>query len=226
MILSPAWFNHWLMILAWLAYLPYVAWCLMRYAQPNLQRLMAAALLMTFLWLMTVSVEAGQLAGMSYHLLGLNLATLILGKPHAFLLASVWVLTQGIINHHVDFLWVFPLNAWLVAFPATALNALARQWSLAKLPHNVFVYIFINGFVSGAIGMIITGALVVACLQSIHVFSSSVAWSAAFPVFFLLAWGEAFLSGIVVATCVAFKPNLLFTFDDAVYLTKHNQIWR
>ena len=227
MIFSPTWLSDWLMILAWLVYVPCVAWCATHAKPLNLGRVAVATLLMSFLWTMNVSVDAGHLAGMTYHLLGLNVAALMVGAPTAFLLASAWVLAHGLAQHHFDFWWVFPLNTLVVALPAVALNALARRWALAKLPRQVFVYIFVNGFLSGAVGMILTGALVVACLAGANVFSGSVAWSAAFPVFFLLSWGEAFLSGIVAAICVAFQPNLLATFDDAIYLPKQqNQIWR
>lgn len=227
MIFSSAWFNEYVMIVAWLVYVPVALWCVGRVGAWSVPRMTVAVALTAFLWLLNVQVDAGHLAGMAYHLLGLNLATLMLGAPSAFLLGSAWVLAWGLARHGGDFALVFALNAWAVALPACALNALGRRWALAKLPKQVFIYIFVNGFLSGAFGMLLTGLLVCAVLYGANVFSGSVAWGSAFPVFFLLTWGEAFLSGIGAAVCVAFKPELLATFDDNVYLAKSpNRIWK
>lgn len=227
MIFSSAWFNEYVMLVAWVLYVPVAVWCAVRGGGVSLRQMLVAATLSAFLWLMNVQVEAGHLAGMVYHLLGLNLAALMLGAPNAFLLGSAWTLTWGMARHGGDFAAVFALNAWAVALPACALNALGRRWALAKLPKQVFIYIFVNGFLSGAFGMLLTGLLVCAVLYGANVFSGSVAWGSAFPVFFLLTWGEAFLSGIAAAVCVAFKPELLATFDDTMYLSKaQNRIWK
>lgn len=227
MIFSSDWFHQYAMMLAWLLYVPVAMWCATRSPAPTVQQLTVAGTLSAFLWLLNVQVEAGQLSGMVYHLLGLNLATLMLGAPHAFLLGSAWVLAWGWARHGGGFVAVFALNAWAVALPSCVINALGRRWALAKLPKQVFVYIFINGFLSGALSMMATGVIVASLLHGVGVFSGSVAWGSAFPVFFLLTWGEAFLSGIAAAVCVAFKPELLATFDDTMYLSKaQNRIWK
>lgn len=226
MIFSPTWLSDWLMILAWVGYVPCVVWAVFRQRDWHIKRMVVAMLAMAFLWAMGISLEGGDLAGMSYHLLGLNLVALMMGAPTAFLLGSAWVLATGLAKYSFDFVNVFALNAWGVVVPACVLNVVARRLALAKLPRHIFVYIFVNGFLTSAMGMLLTGAVVWGFLWGGGVFAGDVAWLAVFPVFLLLAWGEAFLTGIAVAICVSFRPHLLATFDDAIYLNKPNRIWR
>ena len=93
------------------------------------------------------------------------------------------------------------------------------------LPPNLFLYIFINGFFCAAAGMMATGAAITALLSQSTVFAAVDLWQQAFPVFFLISWGEAFLTGMFTAIFVALKPQFLLTFDDDFYLNRQNSIW-
>lgn len=226
------WLPHIGLIWAtWLTYVCLIAGCFVRHKSSlhllsQLPRLPIVIALFALLWALNVRVEAGQLAGMSYHLLGLNLISLMLGTPMALLLGSGILLLFGIAQQSSGFVAPFALNALCVVVPACLLNALIRQQLLCRLPKNVFIYIFCAGFLSGAFGMLLTGLLVCSVLYFADVLSNAIIWQQAFPIFFLLAWGEAFLSGIGAAVCVAFKPEQLATFDDAVYLRQPtNRIW-
>lgn len=217
----------------WISYLPYLTLTIFALKHLNVtpqtvpSRAYAIAMGITaLLWLMQVQIDAGHLHGMSYHLLGLNLVALMLGLPAAFLLGSAWLLMFGILRHGSDFLSVFALNGMAIILPTCFINALFRYLTQRFLPKQVFIYIFVNAFLASAFGMLATGLVVCSLLHSADVFSGSIVWQAAFPVFFLLTWGEAFLSGIGAAICVAFKPELLQTFDDAIYLKRQNSIWR
>lgn len=230
MTFLATWFAPWLLWTAWLLGLGITAFALHRlWRTKNSAPPIAWAVgmgLLALLWLMNVDINGGHLNGMSYHLLGLNLLTLMLGAPAAWTLACAWLLAFGVLQHGNPFVPVFALNALLIVLPTVAVNVALRRWALHHLPKQVFVYIFVNAFISGALGMLATGLLVSALLYGAGVFTAEVAFGSAFPVFFLLTWGEAFLSGIGTAVCVAFKPELLATFDDDVYLMKHNQIWK
>ena len=73
--------------------------------------------------------------------------------------------------------------------------------------------------------MMATGAAITALLSQSTVFAAVDLWQQAFPVFFLISWGEAFLTGMFTAIFVALKPQLLLTFDDDFYLNRQNTIW-
>lgn len=184
-----------------------------------------ALLLIAFLWMLQAEVSAGHLAGMSYRLLGLNLACLMLGSSAAFWIGAVLMLPFAWL-HSPAALSAVPLNILAAVLPACAFNALIRRFAAARLPPHLFVYIFVNGFLAAAAGMLLTGAAVCILLWQSGVFSGGIVRDSAFPVFFLLSWGEAFLTGIFTAVFVALLPQLLATFNDQRYLTRNTEIWK
>ncbi len=185
---------------------------------------LAAAAYLAVLWGLNAGLGSGQLAGMSYHLLGINLLTLMLGLPAALWLGTL-LLVSYLGLYGAENLYAAGLNALFVLLPAAAANLVFRRLS-SKLPDNLFIYIFLNGFLAAAAGMLLTGLSVVLLLQFAGVFAAEALWQSAFPVFFLLAWGEAFLSGIFTAVFVALRPQWLATFDDTRFLRAENSIWK
>lgn len=227
MELSDTWFTAPILIAAALVWLVLLAasarqaWCAVH---ADTWRTTAALLLGGFLWWLRIEVPAGHMHGMVYHLLGINLICLMLGAPAAFWLGSAYAVLYALI-HGGSYVAAAPLTALLVVLPACAVNILLRRAAL-KLPENLFVYIFLNGFLGAGAGMLLTGLVSCTVLYAAGVFSGSIVWGSIFPVFFLLTWSEAFLSGIFTAIFAALRPQLLATFDDSRYLAKNNQIWR
>lgn len=183
-----------------------------------------AVVCMAVLWILNADLGSGQLAGMNYHLLGINLVALMLGAPAALWLSTLLLIPYAAV-HGIENLGVTSLNALFLLLPALSVNLLLRKIAV-RLPPNLFVYIFFNGFISAALGMLLTGVFIVLLLQTAGVFSAEALWSSAFPVFFLLTWGEAFLNGIFTAIFVALRPQWLATFDDARYLHTESSIWK
>jgi len=107
-----------------------------------------------------------------------------------------------------DFARAVELAAWNGAIPATAALAIGmatRRW----LPKHMFVYILARGFLGTALATVLTAALR--------------AWwapgeGALLTAAWLIAWGEAFLTGALTAIFVAFRPQWLLTYSDARYL--------
>lgn len=230
MIFLPTWFTQSYIYLFWLPYLALLVGVVRSVQRTKAQTQpiawVVSMLLMSALWNMNVQLEGGHLDGMSYHLLVLNLVALMIGAPAAFLMGSVLLFVQGMLLFGFAYAELFAFNALCVLLPSCAINSGLRRLALRFLPHHLFVYIFVNSFFAGALSMLFTGLLICGLLHINHVFSGSIVWQSAFPVFFLLSWGEAFLSGISSAICVAFKPECLSTFDDGVYLTRPNEIWK
>ncbi|TFV04423.1 hypothetical protein E4T85_20835, partial [Bacillus stratosphericus] len=140
---------------------------------------MVAAAYMAVLWGLNAGLGSGQLAGMSYHLLGINLAVLMLGLPAALWLGTLLLAAYTALHGGGN--WAaLGLNALFVLLPAAAINAAFRRVA-ARLPDNLFVYIFVNGFLAAAAGMLLTGLLVSVLLQLAGVFAADALWQSAFP---------------------------------------------
>ena len=225
MIFPSDWFDAAACNLAWLlltALLAYTARPAYRALQQYRSAAALAILILTAAWSLTAAPDSGQLGGMSYHLLALNLTALMLGAPAALWLAALLLLPY--LYFFGGGIQAYPVNALALLLPPLAVHLLARS-AVARLPANLFIFIFVNGFLASALGIIATGLVLVSILDAADIFTAEVLWSTAFPVFFLLAWAEAFLSGITTAIFIALRPHWLNTFDDRRYLKSQNQIW-
>jgi uncharacterized membrane protein len=98
----------------------------------------------------------------------------------------------------------------LPATLALGFGAAVRRW----LPHHLFVYILGRGFFASLLAMALSGWL-------------ALAWRGAPPDMLLAdlavgrwlsAWGDAFLTGMMVAIFVALRPDWLATYADRLYL--------
>ena len=223
-----AWFET-----PWL-YAAYIALpvCLLLCAKPALkawrQNPQAFGVLLCFFavfWSLGAGLDGGQLGGLRYHLLGVALGSLMIGSAAAFWLAALFMLPHMLLTAGAQNLAAAPLNVLAVTLPALAVAELLRYAVRRFLPPNLFLYIFINGFFCAAAGMMATGVAITALLSQSTVFAAVDLWQQAFPVFFLISWGEAFLTGMFTAIFVALKPQFLLTFDDNFYLSRQNTIW-
>jgi uncharacterized membrane protein len=103
--------------------------------------------------------------------------------------------------------------AWMGVLPATlalGLGLLVRR----LLPHHLFVFIMGRGFFATALA--VTGAGLISTLcERVPPSIDAGEWMLAH---WLLGWGEAFSTGMLVAIFVAFKPHWLLTYSDERYL--------
>lgn len=102
------------------------------------------------------------------------------------------------------------LAAWNGAIPATAALAIGmatRRW----LPKHLFVYILARAFLGTALATFLAASLRAWWMPG-------EAASAELTAGWLIAWGEAFLTGALTAIFVAFRPQWLLTYSDARYL--------
>ena len=102
---------------------------------------------------------------------------------------------------------------WLGLVPASlavGLGAALRRW----LPHHLFVYILGRGFFA----TVIAGALAGAASSWLHVLPDGLRAGDLTLARWLAAWGDAWITGMVVAIFVAFRPQWLATYTDRLYL--------
>lgn len=104
---------------------------------------------------------------------------------------------------------------WLGLVPGTlalALGAMVRRW----LPHHLFVYIFARGFFGTLLATAAAGALAL-WLTGTH---GGLSEADLLLGRWLAAWGEALLTGMLVSIFVAYRPQWLATYSDALYLPR------
>lgn len=223
---QAAWFSSSILIAAWLL----LSTLLLAYARPawrSMQKhhsaFILSALILTTAWCLNAMTDEGQLAQMSYHLLAMNLVALMIGAPAALWLGSALLLPYLLLFNGGD-RSAYPVNALALLLPPLIVNQLSCRL-VNRLPANIFIFIFVNGFIASAVGMMLTGLVLVSVLDISHAFPTSVLWTTAFPIFILIAWAEAFLSGITTAIFIALRPQWINTFDDNRYLKSSNKIW-
>ena len=104
---------------------------------------------------------------------------------------------------------------WLGLVPATLavlLGAGLRRW----LPRHLMVYILGRGFFITAIAGSLAGAASVLLNgQPVGTSVDDLLMARAFT-----AWGDAFITGMLVAIFVAFRPQWLATYADRIYLPR------
>ena len=102
---------------------------------------------------------------------------------------------------------------WLGLLPATlalAAGAAIRRW----LPHHLMVYILGRGFFTTAFALSLAGA----ASAWLHALPDGLAAGDLMLARWLAGWGDAVLTGMLVAIFVAFKPHWLATYADHIYL--------
>lgn len=104
---------------------------------------------------------------------------------------------------------------WLGLVPGTlamGLGAVVRRW----LPNHLFIYILGRGFFTTWIAAAASGALALSQLAAPVGTDGGDLLLARF----LTASGEAFLTGMLAAIFVAFRPQWLATYSDRLYLPR------
>lgn len=175
---------------------------------PLLTPALAGLVFLPWVWLLPYQMPQG----LQVQLSGACLLVLMLGWPLAVLdLAGiagvVWALGQAE-PQAVLSQWV-----WTGLVPATlalGIGALLRRW----LPAHPFVYTLGRAFLGTVVAVFLSGLLFEGLQwlagERLREWSLVARW--------LMAWGDAFLTGMFCAIFVAFAPQWLATWSDRRYL--------
>jgi uncharacterized membrane protein len=169
---------------------------------------LAALALLPWLWLLPQKMPQG----LQVQLSGACLLLLMLGWPLAVLVLAgiavvVWLAGQAAPEEVLQ-QWV-----WIGLVPATlalGIGAVLRRW----LPPNPFVYTLGRAFLGTAAAVFLSGLL----LEGLHWLAGDAGRELPLVARWLMAWGDAFLTGMFGAIFVAFVPQWLATWSDARYL--------
>lgn len=173
--------------------------------------LLIATLALLVLW----HIRATVLNGLSLHLLGAMLCTLVFG-PRLALLPLTAVLIAASVTGGAG--WAtLGLNACVLVLWPIFLSVLISSL-VRRLPANIFVFIFVGGFFGGAIVVVLTGWLLTLLLW----LTQSMPWGPLLEDYamywMLVGFSEAWLTGMLLTVMVVYKPDSVRLFDAARYI--------
>ena len=142
------------------------------------------------------------------------LVLLMLGWPLAVPTLCVIALLAGLLGNQS---WevVVMLAFWRGVLPATLaliLGAVIRRW----IATHLFVYVLGRGFLGAVVCLFAASAL----LQWFSPTQPGLNKELSLVAHWLTAWGDGFITGMLTAVFVAFKPEWLATWSDTLYLHK------
>ncbi|AXE33794.1 energy-coupling factor ABC transporter permease [Chromobacterium phragmitis] len=173
---------------------------------------MGACVLDLAMWLL----RGGLQPGLSFHLLGAALFTLLMGPWLAMLALAVVQLALAAAGH-AD--WRALGLSWLLtALPAVAVAAGMLELARRRLPANFFIYVFVNGFLAGGASLLASALCGVLALGAAGAYPWDALLEEALPYYFLLSWSEAFTTGLLLAVLIVYRPRWVATFEDSRYL--------
>ncbi len=213
--------SGWLSV-SWLLYAVLTAWALLRAPWHKLLErdsanvYFGAIVVLLAFWHLKAGVSPGQ----AFHFLGASAAALMFGWEFAFLAVQLLVLATLFDGRGSG--ETFALNVLIMGAIPTLVTHNLRRFAQRVLPHNLFIYIFLNCFFAASLGVLIAG------LTAYTVLASSGAYSVAelnqnyLPFLLLLALPEGTLNGIAMTVMIVFKPAWVATFSDRMYLAKRD----
>ena len=173
-----------------------------------------ATLACMLLWTISGSVETG----MSFHLLGTTVLTLMFGAPLAFvasLIALAGISIAGLAGWQA-----FGLNAMLMGALPIAVSHGVDRFADTRLPNHFFVYVFVSAFLNGMLAMAVSRVTTLGLLWLDGAAIGSHRAGDYLLATVLLAWGEGLLTGMLTTILIVYRPTWVATFDDARYVMR------
>jgi uncharacterized membrane protein len=172
----------------------------------------AAVAAVCVLW----TLHAGIAPGHNYHLLGVTSLCLMFDWQFALLAVSLVLLVTtwlGPAGWEAFGLNALVMGALPVLFTRVLLYA-TQRW----MTHNLFIYIFVNAFFAGALGILLCGLAAASVLNLAQGDIGNPTGGDYLLFIPLLMFGEAFLNGMTMTLLVAYRPTWVSTFHDRWYL--------
>lgn len=165
------------------------------------------------------SADAGVKEGLSIHFLGITALTLMYGWRSAFALSIVITLLMAIIGELTFF--AVPEYLLMSCLLPISISYVTFWASYRYLPRNIFVFIFVAGFLNGGL----TGTLHLLSNSAYLLATTEYDWQTIYDNYLiftpLLAFPEGLLNGMTIAVLTVFKPELLRVFSDRDYIYNH-----
>jgi uncharacterized membrane protein len=180
--------------------------------QGQLHVFLGAIVALIVLW----HIRAHLQPGISFHLLGVTVITLMFGWSMAIVMASLALLAvcvnagSGWQGYVVSFLTVA-----LVPITLSQISLiLVRSW----LPRQFFVYVLGNGFFTAWLVGYVSGYLAMQLLVLSGAYTMAELQVTVMPFFPLMFFPEALVNGWLITLMVLFCPTWVYSFSDEQYL--------
>ena len=183
-------------------------WRMLAAGSALLTPMLASVVLLPWLWALP---NLHQMP-LQLHWSGAPLVTLMLGWPLAVLtLTAIGAITTVISSTSTEA--ALGLVVWQGLVPATftlLLGAALRRW----VSHHPFVYVLGRGFLGAVLCIFLSSVLDQSLGHDVPYVSSSLSMIG----LWLMAWGDAFITGMLCAIFLAYRPQWLATWSDQMYL--------
>lgn len=181
--------------------------------QDDLNIFLGATVAVLGLWM----IHTGIRPGLSFHLLGASALTLMFGPWFA-------LLAFALINAALA-LWQGQINAWPINWLIYGALPILFSWRLYRfvdrhVTNHFFIYIFLNAFFGAALAVSLTGLASTGFLAFSGAYTLDYLLDQYLPYCLLMAWAEAFSTGMLITVIVVYKPAWIATFDDRRYLNR------
>lgn len=162
-------------------------------------------------------LKAGVKPGLNLHLIGATLLTLMADAPLA-ILGLLVVLAGVTLNGQAD--WQsYALNGLVMCVLPVVSSRVLMHWIERRLPAHFFVYIFVGAFFNAALSILILGAVTNGLMLASGTYTLDLLMEEYTLFFLLLAFSEAWLTGIVITGMVVYRPHWVVSFQDSLYLS-------
>ena len=168
--------------------------------------------MVTTLWILRGGIQPG----LDFHLLGMTLLCLMFEWQFALFAASLVIIFT---TWHGPAGWeALGVNAILMGALPILFTRVFLYVAQRRLPHNFFIYIFVNAFLAGALSILLTGVVSVFLQAMADVHHHGRIGNDFLQVLPMLMFGEGFLNGATMALLVTYRPQWVATFHDRWYL--------
>ena len=170
-----------------------------------------AAVVLGFLW----QLRAGISPGLSIHVFGITLVTLMLGWGLAVLAGLLALVITVVIGREP--LVMFAANGLITVMVPALVSYAIMLWERQRDFNNFFAYIFVCGFFGSAIAVAVAGVVMCLMLWTSGVYTFAVLvheYLSYLPLFMI---PEGFANGAFVTGLMVFHPDRLTTLDQRRY---------
>lgn len=162
------------------------------------------------------NVQASVPPALHFHLLGVTALTLMFGW-HFAAVGVALVLLGTSLNGQGSWL-SFGINLLCMGALPIALTWSLLQWAQRRLPHNFFIYVYVNAFLAAGLAMLATAAATALLLWLTGTHTLEWLSYQYLPYFPLMFFAEAVMNGMIMTLLVALRPGWVCSFDDNLYI--------